>query len=74
LAVPTNVTFGSNGSQLQFGWLADHTGWRLQVQMNTPNAGLGTNRATVPNSTSTNQMFVPIDPANGSVFFRLVYW
>jgi hypothetical protein len=25
LAVPTNVTFGSNGSQLQFGWLADHT-------------------------------------------------
>jgi fibronectin type 3 domain-containing protein len=65
--------FGVSSNQLQFTWPADHTGWRLQVQTNSLNTGLGTNWVTVPDSTSTNQMFVPMDPANGSVFFRLVY-
>src|ERR1039458_8217531 len=67
------LSFGVAGAQLQFNWPADHTGWRLQVQTNSLNAGLGTNWVTVPDSTSTNQMLVPIDAVNGSVFFRLVY-
>jgi hypothetical protein len=27
----------------------------------------------VPNSTTTNQIFISINPNNGSVFLRLVY-
>lgn len=62
-------TFG--GNQIQFAWPADHLGWRLEMQTNALNGGLGTNWFTV--FTSTNQMTVPINPANGSVFYRLVY-
>ncbi|HZI33061.1 MAG TPA: hypothetical protein VFF11_12025, partial [Candidatus Binatia bacterium] len=61
-----------SGSQLQFTWPADHTGWRLQSQTNSLESGLGTNWVTVPDSTNQNQFVEPISPANGSVFFRLV--
>jgi hypothetical protein len=72
LALPL-LNFGINGGQLQFSWPQDHTGWSLQVQTNAPGAGLGTAWVTLPNSVSTNQTSVPIDTANGSVFFRLIY-
>jgi hypothetical protein len=62
-----------NSGQLQFSWPADHTGWRLLEQTNPPGVGLGTNWVMVANSSSTNQAFVPLVPANGSAFFRLVY-
>jgi hypothetical protein len=58
---------------MQLNWPADHLGWRLEAQTNSLTAGLGTNWVTVANSTATNQVFVPINPANGSSFFRLVY-
>jgi hypothetical protein len=61
------------GGQIQFGWPTDHTGWRLQAQTNAPNAGLGGNWVTVSGSTLTNQIKLPVSPANGSVFYRLVY-
>ena len=35
--------------------------------------GLGTNWGDVPGSTETNQVSVPINPTNDSVFFRLLY-
>jgi hypothetical protein len=54
--------------QLQFSWPADHTGWQLQAQTN----GLGTNWVNVAGSLPTNQMIVPLNSTNGSVFFRLV--
>ena len=41
------------------------------LQTNGPGVGVGTNWATVPGSTVTNRVVVPIDPANGSVFYRL---
>jgi hypothetical protein len=72
LALP-QLSFGINGSQLQFSWPQDHTGWSLQVQTNTLEAGLGTNWVTLPDSDSTNQTSVSIDTANSSVFFRLIY-
>ncbi len=53
--------------------LPDHIGWRLEAQTNLIGTGLGTNWATVLNSTTTNQIFLPINTTNGSVFFRLVY-
>ena len=71
--VPTNLVTALVGNQLQVSWPADHLGWRLQIQTNTLSNGLGTNWATVPNSTNTTQIQIPIDPANGSVFLRLVY-
>jgi hypothetical protein len=58
--------------QLQFSWPADHTGWQLQAQTNNLTAGLGTNWVNVASSTQTNQMTVPLNSTNGSVFFRLV--
>jgi hypothetical protein len=48
-------------------------GWSLQEQTNALNIGLGTNWVTVPGSALTNQILITINPANPSVFFRLVY-
>jgi len=72
---PTNITTTvvSGGTALQVSWPASHTGWALQAQTNAPGAGIGTNWTTVPGSRATNQLLLPIDPANGSVFYRLVY-
>jgi hypothetical protein len=57
--------------QLLFGWPADHTGWQLQAQTNTLTSGLGTNWVNVTGADQTNQMSVPLDSMNCSVFFRL---
>ena len=46
---------------------------RLQIQTNDLSAGLGTNWTVVTGSTATNQIFIPINRTNGSVFLRLVY-
>jgi hypothetical protein len=62
-----------NSRQFQLAWPLDHTGWRLQAQTNSFNAGLGTNWVTVSGSSATNLLAFPISTANGSVFFRLVY-
>ena len=63
----------AGAGQIQLNWPTDHLGWRLETQTNPITAGLGTNWTTVPGSTGTNQVFMPINAANGSVFFRLVY-
>jgi alpha-L-fucosidase 2 len=60
-----------SSGQLQLAWPPDHTGWLLQAQTNPPNTGLGTHWVTVPASSGTDQMAFPMDPTNGSVFFRL---
>jgi autotransporter-associated beta strand protein len=70
---PTNITAVVNGNQYTLSWPASHKGWRLQAQTNSLSVGLSDNWATVPGSTTTNQISVPINPANGSVFFRLTY-
>ena len=44
----------------------------LQVQTNGPGMGLGTDWVSWPGSETTNQVMVPLDPAAGSVFLRLV--
>ena len=61
-----------SGSTLTLAW-PTNAGWLLQVQTNSLTIGLGTNWVTVPNSAATNQIFVPVNAANGSVFFRLAY-
>jgi hypothetical protein len=58
--------------QFQISWLADHTGWQLQSQTNNLTGGLGTNWGNVSSSMETNQVTMPVNPANGAVFFRLM--
>ena len=66
---PPNITMQVSGGNLTLSWPADHTGWVLQSQTNSLT---GTNWVNVTGSESTNQWVMPIDPSNGSVFFRLV--
>ena len=73
LTTPTNLVWSVSGTNMGLSWPADHRGWRLQVQTNSLSSGLGTNWVTVPNSTNTTQVIMPIGMDNGSVFFRLVY-
>jgi autotransporter-associated beta strand protein len=70
---PTNITFAVSGGNLNLSWPADHTGWRLQAQTNSVATGLSGNWFDVAGSTGVNQMTVPINTANGTVFYRLVY-
>ena len=70
---PTNITSVVNGSNLELSWPADHTGWTLQAQTNALSVGLGTNWVAVPGSTLVNGVTNAINPANGSVFYRMVY-
>jgi len=70
---PTNISFSVSAGTLNLSWPASHTGWRLQVQTNALNVGISTNWVDVPGSESTNQVAFPINPTNGTVFFRLIY-
>jgi autotransporter-associated beta strand protein len=68
-AVAVGMTL-STGNQLTLLWPSDHTGWRLQVQTNGLTPG---NWFDVPGATVTNEVFIPMDPGNDSVFFRLIF-
>jgi glucose/arabinose dehydrogenase len=63
------LTFHVSGNLLDISWPVP--GGRLQTQTNSPGAGIGSSWVTFPGSTATNHVVVPIDPANGSVFYRL---
>ena len=72
-AIPTNIVTQVSGNELRLSWPQDHLGWRLQIQTNNLGTGLGTNWVTVPNSANVSATNITINPANGSVFLRLVY-
>jgi glucose/arabinose dehydrogenase len=67
--VPLRLAFQVFGNQLDITWPV--AGGRLEVQTNNLNAGIGTNWVTVAGSTATNQVVIPLDPSNDSVFYRL---
>jgi hypothetical protein len=69
---PTNITAQVSANALTLSWPSDHTGWRLQVQTNAMTQGLGTNWVDVSGATVTNQMIIPINPASGGVFYRMI--
>jgi hypothetical protein len=71
--LPPQVAVATLSGQFQLSWPADHTSWRLQVQTNSLNIGLGTDWLTVANSTKANQISIPMAITNGSVFYRLIY-
>jgi len=60
-----------SGGMLQLTWPA--IGWRLEVQTNSLAVGLSNTWSTWPGSTQTNQVFIPINPNDPTVFLRLVY-
>jgi autotransporter-associated beta strand protein len=70
---PTNLVVTANGNKVELWWSPDHTGWRLEVQTNNLSMGLGTNWFTWSGSAETNRVSIPINTANPSVFYRLVY-
>ncbi len=70
---PTNVAMSVSGNTLTLSWPADYIGWTLQTQTNPLSVGLSTNWVPVAGSATTNQMQIPMDASNGSVFFQLVY-
>ena len=70
---PTNITIVVNNGNIELSWPANHTGWYLEVQTNTVANGLGTNWVVIPNTQLNNSYTNPINPANGSVFYRMVY-
>jgi autotransporter-associated beta strand protein len=69
---PTNIVSVVNGNNLELSWPSDHTGWKLQAQTNTVSVGLGANWVTIPGTDTVNHFTNTINPANGSVFYRLV--
>lgn len=68
---PTNIVGLIVGNNLQISWPSDYAGWILEGQTNPISSGLSSNWGNVPGSTATNRVFIPINPANGSCFFRL---
>jgi fibronectin-binding autotransporter adhesin len=70
---PTTMTATvvAAGTELQLGWPVGYTGWGLQAQTNAPGVGITTAWHYVPGSDQVNTVTIPIDPANGSVFFRM---
>jgi autotransporter-associated beta strand protein len=69
----TNITFTISGGSMNLSWPADHLGWHLQAQTNSAKIGLSNNWVTIPGSDTVTSTNMPINPANGSVFYRLVY-
>lgn len=67
---PTNIMTGFDGANLTLSWPSDHIGWRLQT--NSVDIG-GANWFDVPGSAVTNRFIIPVDPAQGKVFYRMVY-
>jgi autotransporter-associated beta strand protein len=73
---PTNITASAQGGKLNLYWPPDHTGWRLLAQTNHLASGVSANPndwATVPATTTTNQVALPLDATKPAQFYRLVY-
>jgi hypothetical protein len=69
---PVTLAVQTVGACLSFSWRADHVGWKLEMQTDVLNSGLGTNWTEVPGSDTNDQIAAPIIPVSGAVFFRLV--
>jgi hypothetical protein len=71
---PTNLMFTVlGGNTLHLSWPSDHLGWHLQSQTNSASAGLGTNWITFPGTDLVTSTNVAINPANPTVFYRMIY-
>jgi autotransporter-associated beta strand protein len=73
--LPCPMTVSKTPSSMTFSWPADHTGWRLTTQTNALTNGLRQTNTwyTVPGSSTTNQMTLPIDKNQPNIIYRLTY-
>jgi fibronectin type 3 domain-containing protein len=70
------LTSSVSGGSLNLSWPTDHLGYRLLTQTNNLNLGVSANIndwATVPGSTATNSISLPIISTNLNNYYRLVY-
>jgi len=65
-----NITYTQSGGTLQLNWPPSQ-GWRLQSQTNSLAADLNTNWGNMRNAT-VPPYDAPVNPANATVFYRLV--
>jgi autotransporter-associated beta strand protein len=72
---PCSMTVTKTASSITFSWPSDHTGWRLTTQTNPLASGVRQTNTwyTVPGSSTTNTMTVPIDKNQPSIIYRLTY-
>ncbi len=68
---PAGITVRREDDQMFLSWPPSHSGWVLQAQTNPPGVGLGTNWAAVEGSPRGQEASARLDPAVGSVFYRL---
>lgn len=66
-----SLTFQVSGNSLDISWPV--AGGRLETQTNSLSQGLAANWVTVPGSSATNRVIVPLDASNGCVFYRLAF-
>ena len=69
LSAPPPIKFNYSGGALNLSWAS--SGWWLQAQTNSLTGGLGDNWVDVSGSTTVTSESIPVNPGNGSVFFRL---
>lgn len=71
ISTPTNLLFSVLGNQLKLSWPSDHIGWGVQSN----SIGLADSNAwfTIPGSTTTNQISLPIGSTPTNVFYRMFY-
>jgi hypothetical protein len=65
------LRFQVSGVQLDLSWPV--VGAHLQAQTNSLGVGITANWSNVPGATATNHIIAPINPGNGSVFYRLAF-
>jgi|GEM_PF-3886950 len=68
-ATGTNITFNVSGTALTLNWPASYLGWELQS--NSASLTSSNSWFLVPNSTSTNQVSIAVDPTQANVFYRM---
>jgi hypothetical protein len=68
---PTNIAANVSGNSLQLDWPSDHIGWRVETNA----AGLDSTNDwfTLPGSSATNLVVLPVSSSSSNVFFRLVF-
>jgi autotransporter-associated beta strand protein len=71
---PIKLAAAKSGASLAFSWPADHLGWTLQCQTNALGIGIRNTNAwlTVPGTDSFTSTNIPVNPANPTMFFRLL--
>jgi autotransporter-associated beta strand protein len=65
-----SVAVAGGGSTLSVSWPTNYSSYVLQAQTNSLSVGLSTNWTTI--NTTNNQINLPVNPANASVFLRLI--